>query len=171
MLNQFVSALDTASGHTRDNILPGKEEDDDHRNDDDRRSSHHTLVTLTAFGHERIQAEWQGPDFLGVGGDHRPQEGVPSRNRVQQDDGRQRRLRHRNHDPPEILPVGTAIDLCRLIERLRNGIKETLQDISIEELSKIKGIGKIKAIQIIAACEIARRMSIPTNVQNLQIKN
>ena len=46
-----------------------------------------------------------------------------------------------------------------------------LQDMSIEELSKIKGIGKVKAIQILAACEIARRISMPTNNQNIQIKN
>ncbi len=46
-----------------------------------------------------------------------------------------------------------------------------LQEITIEELSKIKGIGKIKAIQIIAASEIARRISTPINVQNIQIKN
>ncbi len=46
-----------------------------------------------------------------------------------------------------------------------------LQDITIEELSKIKGIGKVKAIQIIAACEIARRISTPLNVQNIKIKS
>lgn len=46
-----------------------------------------------------------------------------------------------------------------------------LQDISIEELSKIKGIGKVKAIQIIAAGEIARRISEPIDIQNIQIKN
>ena len=46
-----------------------------------------------------------------------------------------------------------------------------LQEISIEELSKIKGIGKVKALQIIAACEIARRISEPIEIQNIQIKN
>ena len=46
-----------------------------------------------------------------------------------------------------------------------------LQDTSIEELSEIKGIGKVKALQIIAACEIARRISEPINIQNIQIKN
>lgn len=46
-----------------------------------------------------------------------------------------------------------------------------LQDISIEELSKIKGIGKVKAIQIMAACEIARRISEPIDIQSIQIKN
>ena len=46
-----------------------------------------------------------------------------------------------------------------------------LQDISIDELSKIKGIGKVKAIQIIAAFEIARRISEPIEIQNIRIKN
>ncbi len=46
-----------------------------------------------------------------------------------------------------------------------------LQDITIEELSGVRGIGKIKAIQIIAACEIARRISCPINVQNIKIRN
>lgn len=46
-----------------------------------------------------------------------------------------------------------------------------LQEVTIEELSKIKGIGKVKAIQIIAACEIARRISMPINVQNIKIRS
>ncbi len=46
-----------------------------------------------------------------------------------------------------------------------------LQNITIEELCNIKGIGKVKAIQIIAACEIAKRISQPLNVQNIKIKN
>ena len=46
-----------------------------------------------------------------------------------------------------------------------------LQNITIEELCSIKGIGKVKAIQIIAACEIAKRISQPLDVQNIKIKN
>jgi len=46
-----------------------------------------------------------------------------------------------------------------------------LQNITIEELSEIKGIGKIKAMQIIAACEIAKRIGSPINVQNIKIKS
>ena len=45
-----------------------------------------------------------------------------------------------------------------------------LQDLSIEELSKIKGIGKVKAIQIIAVCELAKRMSRPVNTEKVKIK-
>lgn len=46
-----------------------------------------------------------------------------------------------------------------------------LQNITIEELSKIKGIGKIKAMQIIAACEIAKRIGAPINIKNIKIKS
>ncbi len=46
-----------------------------------------------------------------------------------------------------------------------------LQNLSIEELIKIKGIGKIKAIQILATCELARRMSKPINSLKIKIKN
>ncbi len=46
-----------------------------------------------------------------------------------------------------------------------------LQNITIEELSEVKGIGKIKAIQIIAACEIAKRMGEPINIKNIKIRS
>ena len=45
-----------------------------------------------------------------------------------------------------------------------------LRDLSIEELKRIKGIGKIKAIQIKAMCELATRISRPTNYRQIQIK-
>lgn len=44
-----------------------------------------------------------------------------------------------------------------------------LQEISIEELKKIKGVGKVKAIQIKAICELAKRMSRPLDL-NTTIK-
>ena len=46
-----------------------------------------------------------------------------------------------------------------------------LRDLSIEQLIKIKGIGKIKAIQIKAVCELATRMNKPTNYKQIQIKS
>ena len=48
---------------------------------------------------------------------------------------------------------------------------QTLQHISIEELQKIKGIGKVKAIQIKAVCELARRMSKPMNINKIKVKS
>ena len=44
-----------------------------------------------------------------------------------------------------------------------------LREISIEELIKIKGIGKVKAIQIKAICELASRMNSIDNYKNITI--
>lgn len=69
----------------------------------------------------------------------------------------------------------SAITLAQKVLNL-NKYKNTndlrfLQNITIEELMKIKGIGKVKALQIISACEIARRIGSPINIEELQIKN
>ena len=45
-----------------------------------------------------------------------------------------------------------------------------LQDVSIEEFKKIKGIGKVKAIQLKAVCELAKRMARPINSRQIKIK-
>ena len=44
-----------------------------------------------------------------------------------------------------------------------------LREITIEELIKIKGIGKVKAIQIKATCELASRMNSIDNYKNITI--
>ena len=46
-----------------------------------------------------------------------------------------------------------------------------MQDISIKEYMKIKGIGKVKAIQLIAVCELAKRMNKPISNINIKIKS
>lgn len=46
-----------------------------------------------------------------------------------------------------------------------------MQDISIEELRKIKGIGRVKAIQIKAMCELTKRMLRPINFEKIKIRN
>lgn len=64
----------------------------------------------------------------------------------------------------------TAVGLAQNILTLKG--KEdirALQEISLAELKKIKGIGKVKAIQIKAVCELAKRMSRPINL-NVTIK-
>ena len=45
-----------------------------------------------------------------------------------------------------------------------------LQDLSIEDFMKIKGIGKVKAIQLKAVCELTKRISRPIN-NKIKIKN
>lgn len=46
-----------------------------------------------------------------------------------------------------------------------------LQDISIEEFMCVKGIGKVKAIQLKAVCELAKRMSKPLEISKLKISS
>lgn len=68
----------------------------------------------------------------------------------------------------------TSVAVAQRILGLNNDLNienlNFLRDLSIEELMQIKGIGKIKAIQIKAVCEIATRMSRPTNYRQIQIK-
>lgn len=45
-----------------------------------------------------------------------------------------------------------------------------LHGLSIEELIQIKGIGKVKAIQLKAVCELSLRMSKPSNYKKIIIK-
>ncbi len=46
-----------------------------------------------------------------------------------------------------------------------------LKDVSLQELMQIKGIGRVKAIQLKAVCELAIRMSKPSNYKKVQIKS
>ena len=68
----------------------------------------------------------------------------------------------------------TALDLAGQVMNL--GTKENtndlrfLQDISINELMQISGIGKVKAIELKALGEIAKRMSKPINLTKVCLK-
>lgn len=66
----------------------------------------------------------------------------------------------------------TAVELAQQILKLTDKNRlETLrylQNFSIEEFMKIKGIGKVKAIQLKAVFELAKRMSRP--IDNIKIK-
>ena len=69
----------------------------------------------------------------------------------------------------------TALDLAKEVLKLNdNNEKEDLsflQDISITEFMKIKGIGEIKSIQLLAVCELVRRINKPINKENIKIKD
>lgn len=69
----------------------------------------------------------------------------------------------------------TAIDVAHKILSLNKNTKEDelnfLKNISLQELMEIKGIGKVKAIQLKAICELAVRMSRPSNYKQIQIKS
>lgn len=67
----------------------------------------------------------------------------------------------------------TSIDLAYKVLNLESEKKQrSLRDAlnhSIEEFMSIKGIGKVKAIQLVAVSELARRMSKPIDILNLKI--
>ena len=56
----------------------------------------------------------------------------------------------------------SSLDTAQKILSMKNKNSDSLrfiQDMSIQEFMKIKGIGKVKAIQLKAVCEIAKRIS------------
>lgn len=65
----------------------------------------------------------------------------------------------------------TSVELAQeilSIEKSNKGNIQFLQDVSLEELTKIKGIGTVKAIQIKAICELNKRMLRP--IEKIQVK-
>lgn len=53
----------------------------------------------------------------------------------------------------------TSVDVAREILTLENGSLDNIKTLSLEELRLVKGVGRIKAIQLKAVAEIARRLS------------
>ena len=69
----------------------------------------------------------------------------------------------------------TAVQLAQRILKLNENDKiddlSFLQDISITEFMEIKGIGKVKAIQLKAVMELAKRINTPMNSNVVKIKS
>lgn len=68
----------------------------------------------------------------------------------------------------------TAVQLAQKVLALNKTNIDTLrflQEISIEELMNVKGIGRVKAIELKAMCEIAKRMSRPIKGEKIVIKS
>lgn len=69
----------------------------------------------------------------------------------------------------------TAVGLAQKILKLNDGTNKEdlsfLQDISITDFMQIKGIGKVKAIQLLSVCELAKRMNKPINKKYIKINN
>ena len=66
----------------------------------------------------------------------------------------------------------TAVGLAQQILKLNTEKEENLgflRDLTVEEFMKIKGIGKVKAIQLKAVCELATRMNAVTNYRERYI--
>lgn len=66
----------------------------------------------------------------------------------------------------------TSIELAQEILSIETNGKENiqfLQDVTIQDLTKIKGVGTVKAIQIKAVCELNKRMARPINKEIIKI--
>lgn len=76
-----------------------------------------------------------------------------------------------------IIKTGTKEESALVLaQRILNLNKENsdltfLQDISMQEFMKIKGIGKVKAIQLKAVCELAKRIGKPINRNKIIIRS
>lgn len=67
----------------------------------------------------------------------------------------------------------TSVQIAQKILKLNTTEEDDLNylhNLSIEELMQIKGIGKVKAIQLKAVCELNLRMSKPSNYKRIYIK-
>lgn len=77
-----------------------------------------------------------------------------------------------------IIKTGTkeesSVTIAQKVLKMKDASKEEnlrfLADISIEEFMRIKGIGKVKAIQLKAICELTKRISRPINKEKIVIK-
>ena len=66
----------------------------------------------------------------------------------------------------------SSLDTAHKILSMKNKNSDSLrfiQDMSIQEFMEIKGIGRVKAIQLKAVCEFAKRISRPIDVPKMQI--
>ena len=66
----------------------------------------------------------------------------------------------------------TAVGLAQQILKLNTEKTDNLRflmDLTVEEFTKIKGIGKVKAIQLKAVCELATRINSVTSYKEKQI--
>ena len=64
--------------------------------------------------------------------------------------------------------LGTAQKILSMKNKNSDSLR-FIQDMSTQEFMKIKGIGKVKAIQLKAVCEFAKRLSRPIEVPQVQI--
>lgn len=69
----------------------------------------------------------------------------------------------------------TSVELAKRILSLNEGINQNnlnfLREKSIEEFMQIKGIGRVKAIQLKALCEFATRMNKPLDYRKIKIQS
>lgn len=66
--------------------------------------------------------------------------------------------------------VSIAQNILKLNEQAEQENLRFLQEMALEEFMKIKGIGKVKAIQLKAVCELTKRIARPINQKKTIIK-
>ena len=66
--------------------------------------------------------------------------------------------------------VEIANEILNLNQNQDKGDLNFLRDINLEEFKNLKGIGRVKAIQLKAICELASRMNKTSNYKKVQIK-
>lgn len=66
--------------------------------------------------------------------------------------------------------IGLAQQILKLNENEEKDDLNFLREITVEEFMKIKGIGKVKAIQLKAVCELATRMNMTINYKHKRIQ-
>lgn len=77
-----------------------------------------------------------------------------------------------------IIKTGTkndsSVDIAKKILNLNDDYNKEnlsfLRELSIEEITSIKGIGRVKAIQLKAICELSKRMNSPSNYRKTKVK-
>ena len=67
----------------------------------------------------------------------------------------------------------TSVDIAKQILNLNQnenkGDLNFLRDLSLEEFMSIKGVGRVKAVQLKAICELSNRMNKPSNYRKIKI--
>ena len=69
----------------------------------------------------------------------------------------------------ELTSIDIAKQILNLNQNQNKGDLNFLRDISLEELMLVKGIGRVKAIQLKAMCELSSRMNKPSNYRKIKI--
>lgn len=71
----------------------------------------------------------------------------------------------------EYTSVDIANQILNLNQNQDKGDLNFLRELSLEQLKSLKGIGRVKAIQLKAICELSTRMNRTSNYRKIQIKS
>ena len=67
--------------------------------------------------------------------------------------------------------IQIAKEILSIGEKKKANDLKFINEFTMAELTKIKGIGRVKAIELIALCELVKRMSKPIDIEKNKIKN